>query len=272
VNFRAICHTCCLFGLLVIPTIADEPIVPRSEPIDLLADKLSRFYTFLRDTSYEDPLNVYTYADGMLRITGQSWGGLTTKDEYTNYHMVLEFKWGERTWGGRKDRARDSGILLHCVGPDGGCGGVWMASIEAQIIEGGVGDILVLTGKDVQGELIPVTFSARVTKDRDGETVWSPDGESRSFTGGRINWQHRDPDWGDKIGFRGSRDVESPFGEWTRYEVICDGDRITNKVNGVLVNKGFGAKPSAGKILVQSEGAEMFVRRWELWPLGSVPD
>ena len=57
-----------------------------------------------------------------------------------------------------------------------------------------------------------------------------------------------------------------------RYEIICDGDRITNRVNGVLVNKGLGAKPSAGKILIQSEGAELFVRRWELWPLGSTPD
>ena len=123
-DFKVIRRACCLFGVLVIPAIAAEPVVPRSKPIDLLDENLSRLYSFLQDSSYEDPLDVFSYADGMLRITGQSWGGITTKDEYANYHMVFEFKWGERTWGGRKDRARDSGILVHCTGPDGGYGGV----------------------------------------------------------------------------------------------------------------------------------------------------
>ena len=39
-------------------------------------------------------------------------------------------------------------------------------------------------------------------------------------------------------------------------------------LNGVLVNAAFEAKPSEGKTLLQAEGAEMSVRRYELWPLG----
>ena len=65
--------------------------------------------------------------------------------------------------------------------------------------------------------------------------------------------------------------MESPDGHWTRMEVICDGGRITNIVNGVVVNEGFDAKPESGKIFIQSKLAEMFVRRWELWPLGKAP-
>jgi hypothetical protein len=45
----------------------------------------------------------------------------------------------------REKKAKDNGILLHAYGPHGAYSDTWMASIEAQIIEGGVGDILVLS-------------------------------------------------------------------------------------------------------------------------------
>ena len=54
-------------------------------------------------------------------------------------------------------------------------------------------------------------------------------------------------------------------------EVIAEGDRILYKVNGVVVNEAFDCKPSAGKLLLQTELAEMFVRRFELWPIGQAP-
>jgi hypothetical protein len=37
------------------------------------------------------------------------------------------------------------------------------------------------------------------------------------------------------------------------------------------VNEAFEAKPDFGKLLLQTEQAEMFVRRYELWPLGKAP-
>jgi len=123
---------------------AKEPITPTSGPINLLGNGLDQLYTWLKDTETQ----------GVLQITGEAWGGLTTKDEYTDYHMVFEYRWGERTSGKRKDRARDSGVLVHCIGPDGGYKGTWMASIEAQIIEGGTGDILVVPAKYEDGSPI----------------------------------------------------------------------------------------------------------------------
>lgn len=248
------------------------PIEPVGQPINLLADNLANLYTWLKDTQHEDPRAVFTINDGILRISGDGWGGITTKNEYTNYHMICEFKWGEKTWGARKGRSRDSGLLIHCIGPDGGWNGVWMASIEAQIIEGGVGDFLALTGKHPEsGKAIPVTMTAETARDRDGEMVWKEGGEKHTMGSGRVNWWGRDVDWADDFGFRGRDDVESPAGEWTRFDVICDGDKITNVVNGTIVNHCFDVKPSAGKILLQTEGAEILVRRWELWPLGNAP-
>ncbi|MFM7743830.1 MAG: family 16 glycoside hydrolase, partial [Verrucomicrobiota bacterium] len=91
-----------------------------------------------------DPKSVFKFApDGNFVVSGEGYGAITTLGAYRDYHLVIEFKWGQKTWGKRESRSRDSGILVHCYGPQGAVGGNWMASIEAQIIEGGVGDILV---------------------------------------------------------------------------------------------------------------------------------
>ena len=229
---------------------------------------LTGFTTWLRDTKHEDPRGVFSVADGMIRISGDGFGGLITEKAYRDYHLVVEFKWGKRTWEPRKDRTMDSGVLVHCVGPPGNAGGgAWMASIECQVIEGGVGDFIVIGGQYTDGSSVPVSLTCETTKDRDGENVWKKNAKRQVFRGGRINWFGRDPDWKDVLGFRGKRDVESPAGEWTRLEVFCDGPSIRNYVNGVAVNEGTDAFPAAGRILLQCECAEIFFRKIELRPL-----
>ena len=255
------------------PPSRDTAIRPTDGPIKLFNGRnLQGFYTWIRDQRFVDSKKVFTVKDGMLHVSGDGYGGLITTDAYRDYHLIIEFKWGEKTWGNRVDRARDSGILLHCWGPDGGYGNTWIASIEAQIIEGGVGDILVLTGTDpLTGQSYPVSLTAEITKDRDGEKVWKKGGARETVSRGRINWFGRDVDWADKVGFRGRNDVESQLGEWTRMEVIADGDHLLYKVNGVVVNEAFEASPDFGKLLLQTEQAELIVRRYELWPLGKAP-
>jgi hypothetical protein len=84
---------------------------------------------------------------------------------------------------------------------------------------------------------------------------------------GRFNWFGRDPAWRDAVNFRGFGDVEKPPGEWNRQEVICDGSTITTILNGIVVNKGTNSSHTEGKIQIQSEGAEILIRRIELRPL-----
>ncbi|MEK6630067.1 MAG: DUF1080 domain-containing protein [Acidobacteriota bacterium] len=239
---------------------------------------LDSFYTWLVDSHRDDPLRVFTVVDQVdgapaIRISGERWGGLVTRDSYRDYHLVVEFRWGLATWGQRKNAARDSGVLVHGQGPDGNTAadgnGAWMRSVEAQVIEGGVGDFILVAGFDAEGKKLVPRMSARSGKDRDGEAVFDARGEGRDFEGGRINWYGRDLDWQDRLGFRGREDVESPYGEWTRLEVIADGDRITNIVNGKVVNQGYRSGLTEGKILIQSEGAEIYVRRIDVEPLGT---
>lgn len=271
---------CLVFALILIAAAAlgksrceaEEPVRPEGDVISLFNGKdLSGFYSWLVGSEHEDPKQVFSVRDGLLRISGDGLGCLITKERYRDYRLVAEFKWGDKTWGARAKATKDSGILLHSSGPDGNAG-PWMASIEFQVIEGGVGDFIVVPGKDEQGNPIDVSLTAEVVKDRDGETVWKRGAERQLFKSGRVNWYGRDPDWKDELGFRGKEDVEKPDGEWNRVEAICDGDRITNLVNGVVVNEGFMATPAAGKIQFQAEGAELYFRKIELWPLDKDPN
>jgi hypothetical protein len=248
---------------LAAPAAADTP----KEKIKLFNGKdLTNFYTFLKGQGKNnDPQKVFTVADGMIRVSGEVFGCFTTEKEYENYHLVVEFKWGQKTYPPREKGARDSGILLHCVGEDGAAGGTWMESVECQMIEGGTGDIIL-----VKGEKSPsLTATVEYRGEKSKQAYFNPDGKPVKFAGGRVNWYGRDPNWKDVVGFRGGQDLENKLGEWNTVECICDGDTITILLNGRLVNRATNCSHTRGKILFQSEGAEVFFRRIELWPIMS---
>ncbi|MCA9060548.1 MAG: DUF1080 domain-containing protein, partial [Planctomycetaceae bacterium] len=171
---------------------------------------------------HDDPHDIWTFdQDGALHVSGRGYGYVATRSDYRDYHLVIEFRWGEKTWGMREDRARDNGLLLHAYGPHGAYGNTWMASIECQIIEGGTGDILVLSPKLADGTELTTSVTAEIGRDRDNEMIWKKGEPRQQVTKGRINWEKRDEDWADKRGFRGRADVERPFGEWNHLEVIA---------------------------------------------------
>src|SRR5262249_6158846 len=98
---------------------------------------LTGLYGWLQDTQYKDPSNGLSVEDGILKISGEVNGYLATEKEYHDYHLVVEYKWGAKTYGAKY--VRNSGILLHAVGPDGNRS-PWMSSIECQVAQGCVGD------------------------------------------------------------------------------------------------------------------------------------
>lgn len=232
---------------------------------------LDGWYTYTAQTQYENP-GIFTVVDGMLRVSGGAgdtayYGGIITKQAYANYRLTFDYKWGGPTYGNRKGKSRDSGVLLHCIGPNEKS--PWMTSYEYQIIEGGTGDILVVnaTKKDDAGN--PATLLLTSEGVVDGrQKYYKAGGETISYKdGGRHNWWGRDPKWTDTLGVRGPQDVESPFGQWTRCEIVCRGDTLEFYVNGKLVNRAWGLNVTKGKILFQTEGAEVWFRNIELTQL-----
>ena len=222
---------------------------------------LDGWYTFLKDRGRNtDPKKVFTVKNGIIHISGEEFGCITTKKEFENYHLFAEFKWGEKNFEPRTNKARDSGILLHSTGEDGAYDGIWMNSIECNIIEGGTGDFIVVgDGSD------RFSITSLVAAKKQGTSnIFQPSGNPTTIHGGRINWYGRDANWKDVKGFRGEMDIENPIGEWNKIECIVDHGKITVYLNGTLVNMAFDVRPHKGRIQIQSECAEIFFKNIEL--------
>jgi hypothetical protein len=213
----------------------------------------------------------------MIRISGDGLGYLATEEHYENYRLVVEYKWGETNWpwGDRLGKARDSGIFLHATGPDGNSHdgkGAFMAAIECNVFQGATGDFLLIQGTNLNAVPIAPVITAQVaaTRDTDGWYTWERGGRIQVIERwGRLNWFGKATNWTDVLDFRGMRDVEKPYGEWNRLECVCEGNRITVILNGVVVNEARSVWPNRGKILLQCEGSEIFFRKVELFPLAS---
>jgi hypothetical protein len=250
-----------------LPAGDGSPPISPQKVIRLFNGKdLSGLYTWLKTSGRKDPKKVFTVQGSVIHVSGEGNGYLATEQAYRDYHLIIEYRWGKNTFGSKY--VRNSGILLHATGPDGGAGGTWMSSIECQLAQGCVGDLIVIRGKNETGEVIPVSITSDVALGPDKRPRWKPGGDKRTFTKGQLWWSLHDPDYKELIDTRGKNDVESKLGDWTKVECICAGKTITVRVNGTTVNKCYDVFPSAGKILLQSEGFEMEFRRFELHPLG----
>lgn len=213
-----------VLALSAVP-LAAETVVPQ-EKIDLFPDAEFRKFAGNLDASESlstQPADVWRLAnERLLQITGRGWGSLRTEATYASFHLVLEYKWGEQTWGKRSDAARKSGVLIG-------------EALEVVLQEGATGAIVAETGDSPEiRKRLPRTDAPR--------------------------------EWTDRKGFRGENDLENPAGEWNRLEVVAGEKELLAHLNGKKVNQHAGKV--AGKLALRSEGAELFVRRLELWPLG----
>lgn len=262
---------CSLLGSVCPGILAAEPTpTPVTEARELFnGQDLTNWYRYIKDEGKEnDPAGVFTVRDGKLCISGEKLGCITTHEAFENYRLIVEYRYTGAAIPPRENRTRDCGILLHSVGKDGAWNGTWMYSIECNIIEGGAGDFIVVGDGS---ENYAVTANIKDEKSPKGCGIYDPNGKPYTINGGRIDWWGRDPRWEDVKGFRGVQDLEKPIGEWNTIEVICDGNTITNIVNGVVANRAYDVKPSCGKIQIQSEFAGFEFRRITILPLEKTP-
>jgi hypothetical protein len=219
--------------------------------------------------SERDPLRIFTVVeqDGRpaIRISGQVFGELRTRTSLQNYHLRLQFKWGEKQWPPRDapGTARDSGLLYHVHAAPGETGRVWARSIELQIQEHDVGDLYAI------GSAIAVRARARrgtqpLLYDYDPQGEWTFFSQAQGASGRCIK----------------QPDNEKPTGEWNTVELVAFGEDSIHIVNGKVVMRLHGplnisgAVPvpvTSGPIILQSEGAEVFYRDIEWRPITAIP-
>jgi hypothetical protein len=212
-----------------------------------------------------DPRHVFTIVkdggENIIRISGENWGAISTKKEYENYHLQLQFKWGALLWGQKRGKKKDSGLLYHSVGKYGADYGAWMRSQEFQVEQGNCGDYWGVAGGMAD---IPVI------KRSDTAYVYSPQGALSIFSEGSKQGRHC-----VKQG-----DAENPTGQWNTLDLYCHGDTSIHVVNGKVMmvlyhnrqkDNGQELPLTKGKIQIQSEGAEVFYRQIQIKPIDRLP-
>jgi len=212
-----------------------------------------------------DPQKVFTIVqqdgENVIRISGEVTGAISTKKEYGDYHLQLQFKWGQLTWGSKKNKKKDSGLLYHSVGPYGADWGAWMRSQEFQVEEGNCGDYWGCAGGTAD---IPANQRA------DSQYVYDPSGSIYTFRADNKIGRHC-----VKAG-----DAERPRGEWNTLDLYCHGDTSVHMVNGKVlmilyhnsqVEQGQVIPLTKGKIQLQSEGAEVFYKQIRIQTIGKIP-
>ncbi len=226
---------------------------------------LTGWHTFLRGRGKNvDPKGVFSVTNGVIRITGEEWGGLVSEEVFSNYRLSVDYRWLGTRYADKTNAALDSGILFHSVGADGGFGGIWMASHEYNLIQGATGDFWTVHPKGAD-----MCLKAEVADEKLGGRyfIWKEGGREITISGNdRVCRFDIDRSWTDTPHAPLAVN-EKPVGEWNTAVLECCGDAVTCWFNGKRVNKATHVKPSSGRIQLQSEGCGVEFRNIVLTPV-----
>lgn len=205
-----------MFLVLVFLTIGIQQSIAQEENSLFNGKDLSGWYAFEAKTGkHENASELFVAKDGMIRMYGATPGYLMYATNYKNFTLKAEFKWNTDESFARKSNSKNSGIMY--LVPETAKDTLWPQGIQFQVKEGATGDFVLLqqVGITVKGEKVAPGASV----------------VSKRFA-----------------------NAEKPIGEWNTVEVICNNGKITQILNGVVVNEGTEPSVSEGRVLLQYEG------------------
>jgi len=212
---------------------------------------LSGWEIVVAEGSTVDGSEIFQVEDGMIHVyplaedgSSQPFAGIYTAERYSDYHLVVEYKWGEKKFQPRDHSVRDAGIIFHVVGEPH----IWPTGVECQIQEGDTGDIWIIGQTRVSSYVHPIAFNYDAKGDLETRGV---DCGPQRFARG-YSWE---------------------VAGWNTVEVIVQGNHATYKVNDHTVNEAIHIRyrdnPDSewewqdlvsGPIFLQAEGAEVYYR------------
>lgn len=177
---------------------------------------INDWYAFTKNSSERvEPSKAYEFSDGMIRMYGETNGYLMSIKSYKNFELSLEYRWNMEEKFKTKNK-KNSGVMYNI--PTDFPDKIWPKGIQFQIKENTTGDFIFLdqvTAK-VNGKLVEA-----------GASVTSP-----KFS-----------------------ENEKPYGEWNLIVIKSFNGKITQYLNGKLVNECVEATTKEGRISLNYEGA-----------------
>lgn len=190
---------------------------------------LKGWYAFQPETGKKcNASKIFKVEDNMIRFYGKKSGYLMSKKSFKNFQLTVEFRWNTNPDLPRRIQVKNSGVMY--LVPKKTKDMLWPKGIQFQIKEGSTGDFIFLQG---------------VTLDMNGKRTEA----GKSVVVKRIATKEN---------------PEKPAGEWNTLVVTVDNGKITQTLNGVLVNEGTEPSVSKGRILLQYEGYPIDFRKVEI--------
>jgi len=225
-------------------------IVTKGSPLGLNNDVKNTFTTTTEN------------GETVLNISGEIYGCISTKANYSNYHLSTLFKWGNKKWEPRINAKRDTGILYHSYGDHGRFWNTWKTALEYQVQEQDLGDFIPLDGNTaspkVGGPIVEIRGDFSEVKRFD------PNSNIYSSGSGYI---------------QAASEHDAPHGKWNLLEIYVIGNDAIHLVNGKIVmvvenamNPENGKPLIEGQIQIQSEAAECYYKNMVLKPIKKFPD
>ena len=236
---------------------------------------LNGWYVVLKSSKSDDSNHLVQVEDGAIHMYKDAPGGssqpvgyIVTDQEYSNYHLRLEYKWGAKRFAPRANTRRDAGILYHVIGKDG----VWPRSVECQIQEHDVGDIFTVYTR-------VAAFVDPRTTNLVSNVITNEAGVIRTNQSSQPVFLEQEKGGISMVqGVAGGirRVIRNPMNEregWNTVEVIVRGDDATYILNGKANNRATKIEQMVnhewvplkkGKIALQLEYAEVFYRNVEI--------
>jgi len=213
----------------------------------------------------KDTTNAVTVHDGMIHMLGPAhtggsapgFGHIATRREYANYHLRIEYKFGERRFEPRLLAKRNSGLLYHMF-PERDR--VWPNSVEFQFQESNMGDAILINARCWPGA------------NQGGTPAWPTQPSATP----KATFTVVEPRPAIERQYLPRNGDFERMDDWNTIELIAIGDRAAHLVNGRIVNTLYEIVGQAiddrnvyrpltkGRLALEIEGAEIFIRKVEL--------
>ncbi len=176
--------------------------------------EIQDWYAFTKtNTAQQKPSDIFEFKDGMIRMHGNNNSCLMTKNSYKNFELTLEYRWNLEDKY-KTNNTKNSGVMYNI--PLDASDKIWPKGIQFQIKENTTGDFIFLD---------QVTAKVNGKPIEAGASVVSP-----KFLAN-----------------------ENPHGEWNSVFIKSLDGKITQYLNGKLVNECMDASSKEGKISLNYE-------------------
>lgn len=178
---------------------------------------MNDWYAFTKsNASRQEPSKVYDFSEGMIRMYGDENSCLMSKESYKNFELTLEYRWNIDEKFNKKKSIKNSGVMYNI--PLDASDRIWPKGIQFQIKENTTGDFIFLD---------QVTAKINGKQVEAGASVVTP-----RFLGN-----------------------EKPYGEWNTVVIRSFNGKISQYLNGKLVNECTEASSTEGKISLNYESS-----------------